>query len=153
MNQPMLHVVRYFNSGSERDAHRIRVYELMIEICQINDSDDLFLDACSAARLLEATEEFLMHYNVLTCMSMDRDMRVYNQVFKHHLMWHISWMGKFQSPKAFATDAFEDFIGRVQRCAKACVASTRMDEVGNRVLENYTVLLQVRRNRAKGMCL
>ena len=126
------------------------MYEL-IEFCQINDSDDLFLDACSAARLLEAAEEFLMHYNVLTCMAMDRNMLVYNQVFKHHLMWHIAFMGKFQSPKALATDAFGDFIGRVQRCAKACVASTSMHEVGNKVLENYSVLLQVRRNRAKGM--
>ena len=84
---PMLLLLRDFGIHSEKDGHRIRVYELMYEISEIVWGQGLYLSESSALRLLEAYDLILLHYNSLIALT--RDDNIYNFTTKKHYAWYL----------------------------------------------------------------
>ena len=77
------------DSRSERDTHRILMLQYLDRVIRIIMEGDLVLSDAEADAALEAYEDFLQHYHVLARWSIEKGVRNYNFVFKHHHLWHI----------------------------------------------------------------
>ena len=58
-----------------------------------------------------------------------------------HVLWHLCYFAKFLNPRSLHCYNFEDFIGRMVTAAKACLASTPMYRLGDKVMQNFRLIL------------
>ena len=104
----------------------------------------MFLERGVAQKALMYYERFMLHNNFLLKWSLSRGRRNYTIVFKTHALWHIADQAKFMNPRFLWCYEFETFMGMLVKAAKACVAGTPMLLVGNKVLENWLLVAQLR---------
>ena len=146
MNGHLVHVIlcmlRKLMYRTTIDKHRIAAYEYMLQAATIVDNSSLFLTTEQAGQLSDSVNLFLLHYNVLTNHAVVVGTPRYNIVPKFHALIHIAAFGVYQSPEASWCYAFEDFIGRVQKCAKSCTVGTPMQKVPLKCMENYLFVLR-----------
>ena len=69
---------------------------------------DLVLTDAEADGAMAAYQTYLVHYDELLQLSLDRKERNYNLVFKHHHMWHIVDHARFINPRYIWCYEFED---------------------------------------------
>ena len=139
----MLAICREVDTGSLRDNHRIAALESLCAVYVIFKTADIRLTDIEAASALRAYEEFLLHYNALLHLSIARGERCYNFSFKFHHLWHIVDHAKWINPRVVWCYEFEDFIGVMTAAAKGCIFGSPMTIIGNKVLENYLLVLSL----------
>ena len=96
------------DSGSDRDMHRVMALEHLVQMYEIFQRADLVLTDAEADGAMAAYQTYLVHYNELLQLSLDRKERNYNLVFKHHHMWHIVDHARFINPRYIWCYEFED---------------------------------------------
>ena len=137
MVAPILSLLEKVDDGSDRAAHRIQAYKRLRNINRIVDEAGLFIEGALADEVLVHCDAFLKHYSWLAEVSKTQGLLRYNVVTKMHYVWHICYFARFQNPKVMWCYIFEDFVGRVQKSAKACTSGTTMDRVPRKLFQNY----------------
>ena len=144
----MLSLVKQYDDASEHFKHMVRAYELADRIQDIVvQTPGLFLDEHISRDLYDATNRFVLHYNMLTHTSMERQHLRYNPIFKTHAIIHIAWLSKWQHPRGSWCYIYEDFVGRIKRIALACYHGTKLANIPCKVLSQYRIALAVHVNR------
>ena len=135
--------------GSSRKAeHRHRVLSNLASFYKIIVDGDMFLNEEDAHRLVVHADRVLLHNNWLLQEALASNNLKWPFMFKHHLLWHIADLAKYLNPRFVWAYCYEDFLGDVVKSAKACLAGTTMSKIGNKVIENYMLVLEVTvRNR------
>ncbi|MDA8582845.1 hypothetical protein N9L68_01405 [bacterium] len=137
----ILDICREQNTGSLRDGHRIEALESLCGVYDIFKTADIRLTDAEAASAMRLYEMFLLHYNALLHLSIARGERCYNFVFKLHHCWHIVDHARWINPRVVWCYEFEDFIGVMTAAAKSCIGGSPMTIIGNKVLDNYLLVL------------
>ena len=86
----------------------------------------------------------MLSYNWLTNNAMNEGRLLYHSTPNMHMLFHIADIAKFLNPRFVRCFAFEDYMGDVVRSARACVPSTAMHKLGNKVVDNLLLLLHTR---------
>ena len=137
----MLHVLRKHSDGSPKFLHMILAYEHMQSMDTICMESGLVLSDDDSTGVLRICELFLKHDTWLTLYCAGDEGMSFKFLPKHHMLWHIAYFARCLSPRASWCYAFKDFVGRIQRSAKACVSGTAMHKVPGKVVENYMLAL------------
>ena len=148
-NVDLLYALQWVAAGlcgdTARDRHRTRVLDAMCCMYGIIKNGDIFLDEARFRELRAHADVFCLHYRWLTHDSINRlcVMR-YHIVFKHHHFIHVVDAAQWMNPRATWCYTFEDFMGILVTSAKACIAGSSMRIIGNKVLENWLLVLGLR---------
>ena len=108
--KPLLELCKALDSGSDRDMHRVMALEHLVQMYEIFQRADLVLTDAEADGAMAAYQTYLVHYNELLQLSLDRKERNYNLVFKHHHMCHIVDHARFIHPRYIWCYEFEDLF-------------------------------------------
>ena len=134
-------VCMHVNTGSPRDRHRVAALKHVSAVyALVQDSDYIIPDNVHSA-MKDHTNKFFLHYNWLAKNSAERLHLCYHFTSKFHYFWHLIEMAQWLNPKATWCYEYEHFVGLIIRCARACVASTRMSLVGVKVADNAVLAL------------
>ena len=139
----VLEICKAYDDGSEHHAHRTRALQALTEFNNISKTASLVPSDEDAKAMVDAIDTHLLHSNWLLNRAISKNVLLYPLFTKHHLLWHIADQAKWLNPRACWAFEFEDFLGDMVQSAKACLAGTPMDVLGNKVLENYTLLLEL----------
>ena len=141
--------------NSRLDAHRLEACKQLDRLYTIVSEGDMFLTATEAAGILDSVERFLLHFNFLHDYWEKRGKLLYNITIKAHCLWHIAADAKYLNPRCHWAYDFEDFVGKILKSAKACVAGTPMDLIAYKVCTNFLIVseLQCRMHVAKSKAL
>ena len=60
------------------------------------------------------------------------------------MFWHCVHLARFLNPTVAWCYEFEDFVGVMITCARACMAGSNVRIVGRKCLENFTLVLRLR---------
>ena len=131
------------NDRSDRDEHRIRCLRGLCTVYSIFKQADLFLSAEDSKSALENYDVFLLHYHWLLKRSLSQGFRRYGLYFKFHNMWHIVEASRWLNPCSTWCYDFEDFQRQVVAAGRACVAGSPMVIIGNKVLQNLLLVLEL----------
>ena len=93
--------------------------------------------------MLEHIDHFLIHYHWLMHAAIARKVRLYPLHLKHHNLWHIAHYGRFLNPARIWCYDFEDFMSVIIQIGKSCLAGSSMKIIGNKIVENYTLVLEL----------
>ena len=75
---------------------------------------------------------------------MDRSQMLYGVVTKHHFFWHICDLAKYQNPRWTACFEFEDFMGKIKKCAQASMAGSSLPLIGAKVMKCFCLAYHLR---------
>ena len=139
----LLRVCRKFNDHTDHAEHRILALDHLTSFYRICNASGRFLDRSVADVLMVHVEHFLIHYNWLTHNAIALQTRVYPLQLKHHNLWHIAYHARFMNPVYCWAYQFEDHMGVIITIARNCLAGSSMTVVGNKVLENYSLVLEL----------
>ena len=89
----------------------------------------------------------LEHYPWLLHYSLGRDELRYTIVPKLHYMWHIAYLSRYLNPRFCWAYPFEDFMNTLVVAAKANLAGSPMKLIGNKVLDNFYMALDLELRR------
>ena len=118
-------------------------------LCHLVKCDNLvrksgdFLNDSDARSLLSATEDFLLCQNWLLKHALREKKMLYPWTIKYHFMWHIAYLSRYGSPRLAWCYPFEDFMGRLVISAKASMAGTSQPMLGNKVMANFLLVLEL----------
>ena len=104
---------------------------------------EMFLTTDESDKALENIDTFLEHYSWLVHYSIGRGVLNYAIVTKTHMLWHIAHLSRYLNTRFCWTYQFEDFMNTMVVAAKACIAGSSMHVVGNKVMQNYTLVLDL----------
>ena len=141
---PMMQILHAHFDGSERSGHRLACYHHVWKFYEICYKSGFFLGEVRAQAAFKHLEAFLVHYHWLCQDSLRSGNYLYNFTPKVHLLWHIGYSCRFMNPTAVWNYSFEDFCGRIQRCARAQTAGTPMHLVPRKVMEAYRRALSIK---------
>ena len=139
------------NSGSERDAHRIFLFEALSRIYELVIGNGWFLSGAEGEELEDNVSRFLKHYKWLAVDSFERGVLCWNIVSKHHLLFHIAAQGVFLNPRMSWSYQYENFIQLVIRIAKTCIHGRPMHKIGVPFNFKYLQTLYIRLSRRRDM--
>ena len=139
----MVELCKEVDSGSARDRHRIIALESLATVHKVLKDGGMFLTEDEHKQAVQAYDQHLIHYNWLLKRSLRSGVRNYPITIKTHAMWHIVDMSKWLNPRYVWCYEFEDWVGTITTCAKACVAGSPMELIGAKVMQNYLLVLQL----------
>ena len=139
--KPMLNVFRKYMATTLLSKHRIRAYECLVALYDTIMHASFVLTDAESDAVRHATDECLLHYNVLAKTAERSSIRLYGFVPKHHWLWHLAEFAKFLNPRLVWCYPYEDFVERVQRSASSCTHGTPMWAVPAKTLKNYSHVL------------
>ena len=139
----MCEVCKELNDGSDRDQHRLLAVENLAKVYKILKDSPMFLNHQQYDAALEAYENHLLHYNWLLKRSLRNGFRNYPITIKTHMMWHIVHLSKWLNPRCIWCYEFEDWVGTMTTSAKGCVAGSPMGLIGDKVMQNDLLVLQL----------
>ena len=91
---------------------------------------------------------FYVHYAWLLHNSIDNNVRNYPVVTKLHMMYHVVDLAKFMNPRFCWAYEWEHFMNTIVTAAKACLVGSPMTLIGNKVVQNVYVVLDLELKRA-----
>ena len=117
--------------------------DAIIGMYKVFKDNGMFLSKEQAAAALESVDTFDEHYAWLVHHGIANNRLLYPIVPKLHMMWHIADLSKWLNPTAIWCYDAEDYMHVVVTTARACIAGTPMHQVGNNVLQNYCLVLEL----------
>ena len=139
----LLLVCQELDDGTDVSQHTIRALQHLTEFYAVLQRGQMFLSAADSRSVLQHVETFLLHYNWLMHNAIADGEAVFPLQFKHHNLWHIAHYAQWLNPRFIWSYEFEDHMGALVRTAKNCLAGSSMSIVGRKVLENYTLVLEL----------
>eukprot|EP00969_Alexandrium_andersonii_P030409 1326228-Alexandrium_andersonii.AAC.1 len=128
---------------TDKAKHRLAAVASLCAMYRVFLTGPVVLPEEGAKAALEHCEAFLLHYNWLLHSSLHKGDLLYNFTFKFHHLWHISHLSAYLNPVATWCYKYEDFMGKLVQSAKACLAGSPMEIVGNKCMENYLLVLEL----------
>ena len=64
-------------------------------------------------------------------------------VSKLHSLYHVAEFSRYMNPRFIWAYGGEDFMGTMVMSGKACVTSSPMHLIGNKVMENFRLALNI----------
>eukprot|EP00974_Lingulodinium_polyedra_P068369 6620266-Lingulodinium_polyedra.AAC.2 len=139
----LYHVCQELDNGSPHHKHRLRALWYLGSMYKIIKDAGMFMGPELSGKAFTAYKKHCVHYHWLLQRSLGVGARNYYLSVKTHMVWHILDHSKWMNPRFLWCYEFEDFMGALTTSAKACVAGTGMQGVGSKVLENFTLILQL----------
>ena len=139
----MQYVLQELHDGTELHEHRVRAVACLVKIYRAFKDNGLFLERDVALGAMEDLRVFYEHYHWLACHAVDNGEMNYAVKQKMHTLFHIVDHSKYLNPRFTWCYAYEDFMGTVVTCARACVAGSPMHIVGKKVLDNFLLVLSL----------
>ena len=137
------HLLLEMPSLSDRDAARRIAFRTFMDMYTIILDNGRFLTEEQSSRLLELCEEHLLYYNLLCNLAVDRGCLFYGIMPKCHYLWHIVALSLYMNPRFLWCYEEESFMGCMTKAARSCVAGTAMRLVGDKVMENFLLVLEL----------
>ena len=131
------------NDGTDVPQNRIRALQHLTQFYAVLQRGQMFLGEAESRSVLQHVEVFLLHYSWLMHNAIVDGEAVFPLHFKHHSLWHIANYAQWLNPRFTWSYEFEDHMGALVRTAKNCLAGSSMSIVGRKVLENYTLVLEL----------
>ena len=103
----MVVLCRRLHNGSTRDEHRCRALEHLERIYDVFKGAGVVLSDEEHREVVERYDWYVLNYNALLRMSLDKGFLNYNFVFKTHLCWHIMELSKCLNPRLIWCYEFE----------------------------------------------
>ena len=123
--------------------HIREMYNIFIKCDNAVRKSADFLSDDEAQALLAHTDDFLLCQNWLLKDSLASNQCLYAWTIKMHYMWHSAYMARYGNPRLLWCYPFEDWMGRCVTSAKACMAGTCQTLLGNKVLANALLVLEL----------
>ena len=144
----LLHVLHDMSFALKRPGHfrdevRHRGLSNLVICDNLIRKGGVFFNTAEAERLLAATDAFMLCQNWLLKDSLRMEVCLYHWSIKMHFMWHTAYMARFGNPRLLWCYGFEAWMGSVVTSAKACVAGTAQTLLGNKVLENSLLVMEI----------
>ena len=137
-------VLEMLDDGSPHHQARRLACRHLLRMQTIYSDSEVFLSRAASDEALDCADQFLLLNNFLLKRSLERHQMMYGMVTKHHMMWHIADLSRFQNPKWTSCFEFEDFVGKMKRCAQASMAGSSLALIGNKVLECFVLAFHLR---------
>ena len=131
------------STGSDRDLHRLAAFQNLSEMYTIFKNGGMFLPRQQARRARECIDEFFGHWAWLLHYNIDRGELNYPINFKLHSLYHIADLSCYLNPTYTWAYEWEHFMHVVIRAAKACMAGSRMAIIGNEVMQNFYLVMDL----------
>ena len=133
-------ICRRMHSGSNHDEHRLRAMQHMSDFYRVLRSADIILTDEQAKQVADSYDWHLLHYNFLNNEALAQNRLLYVLQFKHHHLYHIAQHARYLNPVRVWCYPFEDFVGVCITSGRNCMAGTRMELIGKKVLENWLLV-------------
>ena len=147
----MREILEGLNTYSDRDRHRLQCYEDICHIYNTWKNADRFLTDAEADDCMACYKSFCEHYAWLLQYSLGKGHMNYGIKFKMHSFYHIVESSRWQNPRFCWNYEFEDWMMTVLSMAKAAMPGSPMHIIGNKVLQNAYVVLDLQLK--DGFCL
>ena len=131
------------NDGSDHHQHRLKACSALCDFYVLVKDSPLFPTPFQSAAMMKAVERHLLHSGWLLKRSIGLDLLAYPVMVKHHCLWHLADLGKWQNPRSVWCYDFEDYIGDAITAAKSCLAGTPLSQIGNKVMSNFLLVFQI----------
>ena len=111
-------LIKYSRSVNRFEQHVLQVLNRLHSFCVALDFtlDGLFpfhLPTSVSQQLLTDVEALLKHWSLLSRTSLERDLKLWHVVPKHHYFWHIGQEAAHLNPRMSWCYANEDFVGKL----------------------------------------
>ena len=119
---PMVDLCNAYNSGSSRDAARLKAAVCLARVQSVFNEAGTFLSAAEHERAMESMWSFCRFYHQLNLDASNRDSTSWHIVNKHHMFVHLCMSSRYLNPNLLWTYGYEDLVGRMKRIAVASKA-------------------------------
>ena len=109
----------------------------------LSEKGSTFLSPAEVNVIKLSMDEFLEAYVFNVRYWRDQGQLLFNFVTKFHILWHIADVCHLLNPRAVWCFDFEDFVGSAKLSAMASLAGTPMKLIGNKVLDNFLLLMHL----------
>ena len=137
---------KQFDKKTEYDRQRRLASKYLVELYDIVYKGHEILTDAEKERLQFVRDGYLAHYNYLARTCESKKILRYKVTVKQNYLYHICWeacrLGL--NPRLTMSLTGEDFVGRISTITKGSLTSTRMLELGSKVLSKYLVGLSIR---------
>ena len=104
-------------------------------------------DACNDIVML--VETAYLHYNWLTCKSIEEKSLRYNFTIKAHMLMNLILFSKWLNTRFYWAYTFEAMMGVVTRCARSCAPGTPLIQIGAKCMESYRLAFGIKYGRQR----
>ena len=127
-----------FNSGSQRDRHRLACINKLSAVVEVIYKGRSFLSDEEAQRLQANAKSFLEHYKWLGWEARERNVLQYHMVYKFHYMYHMCQDARYVNPKLGGCClADEDYVGKMSSLAQGCTRGVSAIKLAETIAEKY----------------
>ena len=146
---PVLELCRRYDSGSPRDAARVRAAEHLVRLQAIFDAAPTFLSEADARGVEESVWAFGYQYHALSADAAMRAFRAFHIVNKFHMLIHLTLAAKYLNPRLLWTYGYEDLVGRMKRIAVSSKSGLRASMLTSTMFLKYRRVLSVSLKKAE----
>ncbi|CAK0824589.1 unnamed protein product [Prorocentrum cordatum] len=139
----LLDVCNNLDDGGDHHGHRLAALRSLCGIYKMYKDNGMFLSRAAFVETKDLLDTFYEHYAWLAQDAVNRDRLLYPILPKHHMLYHIVDLGRWLNPTALWCYDAEDFMHVIVTTAKSCVAGSPMYIIGNKVLENALLALDL----------
>ena len=146
---PVLELCRRYDSGSPRDAARVRAAEHLVRLQAIFDAAPTFLSEADARGVEESVWAFGYQYHALSADVAMRAFRAFHIVNKFHMLIHLTLAAKYLNSRLLWTYGYEDLVGRMKRIAVSSKSGLRASMLTSTMFLKYRRVLSVSLKKAE----
>ena len=146
---PILELCRHYDSGSPRDAARVRAAEHLRRLQATFDAAPPFLSEADVRSVEESVWAFCYQYHALSAEAATRGVRAFHIVNKFHMLIHLTLAAKFLNPRLLWTYGYEDLVGRMKRIAVASKSGLKASMLTSTIFLKYRRVLFVSLKKAE----
>jgi hypothetical protein len=128
-----------------RYKHRLEAFKHLSTVYRVVMKGGMYLSDTEHAEMQSAWDAFMLHYNHLSKLAIDRGEYLYNMTIKFHYGEHLVLSAKFQNPKFLWSYIFEDFLGKFAICLCACSQGSKVVLVGKKGTDSYCLAFLLRK--------
>ena len=136
-------VLRRVHDNSDHHEHRIRCLSALLRIYNCFKDGGMFLPRENAEAALVDLRCMYSHWQWLLLRSVARGVLNWAVMPKLHYLFHIVYHSRYLNPRFTWTYEWEDHMRSVVMSAKACMAGSPMHIIGNKVVQNSRLALEL----------
>lgn len=125
-------------------AHRFKCLKNLDEMYQIMDASPMHPSRKQSKDFKKCMDTCLLHYNRLSCISIDRQLLMWNTVPKFHLAAHLADQFKWMNPRYYSCYGGETMVGHMSAVAHSTLNGTAAWQVPIKVCWRYRLGFHLR---------
>ena len=139
----MVGVAQELSDGSDRCNHSILALHFLASMYRIFKGGDMFLTEEQSSEALEHVQSFFEHYSWLLQDAVASGDMFFPVVSKLHSLYHVAEFSRYMNPMSIWAYVGGDFMGTMVMSRKACVTSSPMHLIGNKMMVNFRLALNI----------